>query len=98
MSFHLQLDKDGQAMVGGNAKKASEAALVKKFGGEEAYGKVRRTFEEALEGWMGREEELDGRAFGMYEDFRPSIPPGQKGWGRKGQLNLERLRSAVGEG
>lgn len=95
MSFKLRLDKDGQAMVGDKPKKAGEEALRKKFGGSEQYEKVKGTFENALKAWKGREEELDGRAFGMYEDFRPSIPPGQSGWGRKGQLNLEAVKTAI---
>ena len=95
MSFKLNLDKDGNAMVGGKPKKASEETLSKKYGGSEQYQKVKKVFEDALKSWKGKEEELDSRAFGMYEDFRPSIPPGQSGWGRKGQLNLDTIKSAV---
>lgn len=98
MSFKLSLDKDGQAMVAGKPKKAGEEALLKKYGGPEQYDKVRKTFDEALQSWKGKEEELDQRAFGMYEDFRPGIPPGQSGWGRKGQLNLETVKSAISGG
>lgn len=96
MSFHLRI-KDGQAMVGDKPKKAGEEALRKKFGGEEQYEKVRKAFEGPLEGWKTREEELDKRAFGMYEDFRPNVKPGQAGWGRKGELRLGTVRSVVGE-
>lgn len=94
MSFHLRL-KDGQAMVGDKPKKAGEEALRKKYGGSEQYIKVRQAFEEALETWKGSEDELDKRAFHMYEDFRPSVKPGQAGWGRKGQLSLDTIRTVV---
>ena len=74
------------------------AALRKKFGGEEQYMKVKTAFEGALQSWKGKEDELDGKAFGMYENFRPSVPPGQRGWGRQGALNLERVKIAVEAG
>ena len=94
MNFHLSLDKTGQAMVGGKAKKAAEEALRKKYGPEQ-YDKVKKVFQDSLKSWKGKEEELNGRAFGMYEDFRPTIPPGQQGWGRKGQLRLDTVKDAV---
>lgn len=93
MSFKLNV-QNGQAMVGGKPKKANEETLKKKYGPEQ-YDKVKSAFQEALKSWKGKEEELNGRAFGMYEDFRPSIPPGQQGWGRKGQLNLGTVKDAV---
>jgi hypothetical protein len=33
-------------------------------------------------------KELADRAFGLYEQFRPAIPEGVKGWGAKGELHL----------
>ena len=97
MSFKLKLDKSGQAMVGGKPKKAGEEALRKKYGPEQ-YDKVKKVFQDSLKSWKGKEEELNGRAFGMYEDFRPTIPPGQQGWGRKGQLRLDTVKDAVAGG
>ena len=94
MSFKLKLDKNGQAIVGDKPKKAGEEALRKKYGPEQ-YDKVKKVFQEALQSWKGKEEDLNERAFGMYEDFRPTIPPGQQGWGRKGQLRLDTVKSAV---
>lgn len=94
MSFRLRL-KDGVAMVAEKPKKGNEAGLKKKFG-EEEYRQVKRTFEEMLEAWTGNEEKLNAQAFHFYEQFRPSVPPGQKGWGRMGQLNLGTVQSAVG--
>jgi hypothetical protein len=98
MSFHLNLDKNGQAMVGDKPKKAGEEALMKKYGGPEHYDQVRNIFQDALKSWRGREEELDKHAFGFYEDFRPSVPQGSKGWGRKGQLRLDTIRTVIGDG
>ena len=92
MSFNLCLDKDDGAMVDGKLKKAAEDTLRKKFGTEQ-YEKVKAVFEVALRSWTGKEEELDGKAFGMYEDLRPST-----GWGRKGQLRLETVSEVIGGG
>jgi hypothetical protein len=38
-------------------------------------------------------EELAGRAYSFYEQFRPKIPPGRRGWGAKGELDLAYIRS-----
>lgn len=37
--------------------------------------------------------ELANRAYGLYEQFRPEIPAGKRGWGAKGQLDLGLIRS-----
>jgi hypothetical protein len=37
--------------------------------------------------------ELAGKAFSLYEHFRPEIPPGVPGWGAKGKLDLNLIRS-----
>jgi hypothetical protein len=36
-------------------------------------------------------EELAARAYPLYEQFRPDIPAGVKGWGAKGELDLGRI-------
>jgi len=38
-------------------------------------------------------KQLEDEAFGLYEKFRPKIPEGTKGWGAKGSLDLELIRS-----
>ena len=37
--------------------------------------------------------ELESRAYDLYEKFRPEIPEGKKGWGAKGELDLDYVRS-----
>jgi len=37
--------------------------------------------------------ELAGRAYDLYEEFRPSIPEGKRGWGAQGVLDLEQILS-----
>jgi len=95
--MHFRLRLKGRLCVVGSEEKGKlggEDALRKKFG-EAEYEKVRGVFEEALESWKGEEEELNKRAFGMYEDFRPNVSKGQKGWGRKGELKIEKVRTVV---
>src|SRR3954470_3261529 len=36
-------------------------------------------------------EELNRRGFALYEAFRPAIPTGARGWGAKGELDLNRI-------
>ncbi|KAH7066212.1 hypothetical protein BKA63DRAFT_585172 [Paraphoma chrysanthemicola] len=99
MQFDLRL-KDGLVDFGTDAKAKGKAGgeegLKRKFG-EEEYGVVKSVFGEVLGGWKGREEEVQQRGFGWYERFRPDVSQGQKGWGRKGELDLGKVRSVVGE-
>jgi len=39
--------------------------------------------------------ELAEKAYALYERFRPEIPPGKKGWGASGKLDLDRIRKMV---
>jgi hypothetical protein len=41
-------------------------------------------------------EELEAKAFWLYEQFRPSIPGGVRGWGAKGTLDLDFIVSLAG--
>jgi hypothetical protein len=36
--------------------------------------------------------QLAEKAYGLYEQFRPEIPPGKKGWGTSGKLDLDLIR------
>jgi len=38
-------------------------------------------------------EDLVHRAYELYEQFRPSVPPGVRGWGATGDLDLEKVRA-----
>lgn len=38
-------------------------------------------------------KQLETKAYSLYEKFRPKIPEGTKGWGAKGELDLEYIRS-----
>jgi hypothetical protein len=94
MGFDLPMKSDA-VVISGSEKRVKEGNLIGKYGGEDAYKRVRQAMEESLKEWAGKKEELGKRAFGMYEDFRPSVPKGEKGWGRKGELRLEHIRSSI---
>jgi len=44
-----------------------------------------------------RPEQLSANAFSLYEEFRPAIPAGVRGWGAKGNLDIDRIRSLASE-
>ncbi len=50
---------------------------------------------EAMEKLAGslKPQQLAARAFPLYEEFRPKIPAGTKGWGAKGELDLDEIRA-----
>jgi hypothetical protein len=37
--------------------------------------------------------QLATQAYALYEQFRPNVPEGTRGWGAAGQLDLDRVRS-----
>ena len=43
-------------------------------------------------------ERLTEIAFSLYEEFRPEIPSGTKGWGAKGPLDLNRIKALAQRG
>jgi hypothetical protein len=38
------------------------------------------------------QSELAPKGYALYEKFRPEIPPGKKGWGASGKLDLDLIR------
>lgn len=65
--------------------------LEGKFG--DALGAVEREMR-ALARSMSADE-LARRAWALYEAFRPEVPPGVRGWGAAGTLDLDRIRAAA---
>lgn len=61
--------------------------LESKFG--EALPEVRQAMTDLARSHS--REDLAGRAFALYEAFRPAVPKGEKGWGVAGELDLARL-------
>jgi hypothetical protein len=69
--------------------KSVERYLESKFG--ESLGSARSAMRDLAKAF--RPEQLRTNAFRLYEEFRPAIPEGVKGWGAKGDLDINRIRS-----
>jgi len=73
--------------------KSVERYLESKFG--ESLGSVRAAMRDLAKAY--RPEQLSQNAFSLYEKFRPAIPQGVTGWGVKGNLDIDRIRSLESE-
>lgn len=69
--------------------KSVERYLQSKFG--ESLGIAREAMRDLAKAF--RPEVLLKNSFSLYEEFRPEIPEGVKGWGAKGNLDIDRIRS-----
>lgn len=66
-----------------------EKYLQQKFGAD--LDQARTAMEKLAKAFPPKQ--LESKAFGLYEKFRPEIPEGVKGWGAKGELDLDYIRS-----
>ena len=66
-----------------------ERYLERKF--KENLDDVRQAMQ-ALAGSM-EPRALERRGFRLYEEFRPDIPEGTRGWGAAGELDLEKIKN-----
>ncbi len=71
-----------------------EKYLTKKFG--EALPEVQAALEGLAQAYPPHE--LEQRAYKLYEQFRPSVPEGVSGWGKEGELSLEKIRKMAKKG
>jgi hypothetical protein len=69
--------------------KSVERYLETKFG--DSLATVRAAMRDLANAF--RPEQLSENAFRLYEEFRPAIPEGVTGWGAKGNLDIDRIRS-----
>jgi hypothetical protein len=69
--------------------KSVERYLESKFG--ESLGTARAAMRDLAKAF--RPVQLSQNAFNLYEKFRPAIPEGVTGWGAKGYLEIDRIRS-----
>lgn len=60
-----------------------------------ALPEVRQAMEELAAAYTA--DELEERAYGLYVRFRPEVPAGKRGWGARGPLDTEKIRSLAGE-
>ena len=85
-----------RALHGGKpmSPESVERYLEAKF--KDSLGDVRAAMESLAESLDAAE--LAAVAYSLYEEFRPAIPAGTKGWGKPGVLDLERIRSRARPG
>ena len=69
--------------------KSVERYLQSKFG--ESLGTARKAMRDLAKAFQP--EQLLENGFRLYEKFRPAIPEGVTGWGAKGKLEIDRIRS-----
>jgi len=72
--------------------RSAQAYLESKFG--EHLAAVRAAMEELARSM--KPDVLAARSFALYAQFRPQIPEGVKGWGAKGELDPDLIRSLAG--
>lgn len=63
--------------------------LEQKFGDD--LDEARKAMQELAKSF--KRNQLESQAYDLYEKFRPEIPEGKKGWGAKGELDLDYIRS-----
>jgi hypothetical protein len=63
--------------------------LKQRFGDD--YEDTRSAMEKLAKAYTPKQ--LKSKAYDLYEKFRPEIPEGTKGWGAKGELDLDYIRS-----
>ena len=66
-----------------------ETYLKQRFG--DSYEDARAAMEKLAKAYTPKQ--LEKKAYDLYEEFRPKIPEGTKGWGAKGELDLDYIRS-----
>ena len=66
-----------------------ELYLKQKFGDD--FEEARAALEKLAKAFTPRQ--LESKAYALYEKFRPAIPEGKKGWGAKGELDLDYIHS-----
>ena len=87
--------KDGVRAVAKDKTIAAESVqryLEQKFG--ESLERSREAMTELVASCSSRD--LAEQAFSLYEQFRPEVPRGQRGWGARGKLDLGLIRSLAG--
>jgi len=71
-----------------------ERYLESKFG--ESLGAVRKAMQDLAASFSPKE--LGEVAFSLYQEFRPEVARGKKGWGQAGTMSLARMRALAKRG
>jgi hypothetical protein len=87
----IKTPKGLRASIKGETIRAEsvDSYLKQKFG--EDLEEARAAMEELASAFTPTQ--LESKAYDLYEKFRPEIPEGKRGWGAKGELDLDYIRS-----
>ncbi|MDJ0386971.1 hypothetical protein QMO56_02500 [Roseomonas sp. E05] len=92
----LTHDADGVVLADAGGGKPAPAAPAQAYVAR-AFGKRLEEVRAAMEALAIQygPEDLNRIGFRLYEHFRPEVPTDVRGWGAKGELDLERIRTAA---
>jgi hypothetical protein len=92
----VQTDQGVRATVKGQPV---EPVTVRRYL-ERAFGRDLIAVQAALEALAQAypSDQLAAHAYALYEQFRPAVPEGTKGWGAKGDLHLDAIRTLAKKG
>jgi hypothetical protein len=92
----LTYDADGVVLADAGGGKPARSEPVKAYVAK-AFGSRLDEVRAAMEALATRfdPEDLNQIGFRLYERFRPEVPTDVRGWGAKGELDLERIRKAA---
>jgi hypothetical protein len=95
-NIRLTHDQDGVVLAEAGDDKPAPAAPVAAYV-TKAFGDRLAEVREAMETLAKQfdPDELNRIGFRLYEHFRPEVPKDVRGWGAKGDLDLERIRTAT---
>ena len=87
----LKMPKGLRAAIDGEPIHAESVDTYLKQKFKDDYEEARAAMEELAKAYPPKQ--LETKAYGLYEKFRPEIPEGKKGWGARGELDLDYIRS-----
>ena len=95
-TLRLTHDADGMVLADAGGGKPAPAAPVAAYLAR-AFGDRLDEAREAMMALADRFEpgELNRIGFRLYEQFRPEVPADVRGWGARGELDLQKVRSAA---
>ena len=87
------VEQDGKVLATDKGTTAIKPATVLGYL-KRAFGARLDDAKQALQGLAASfaKEDIGSQAYHLYEQFRPQVPQGQAGWGKKGQLELDRIQ------
>jgi hypothetical protein len=87
----VKTPKGLRAVIDGDPIDADSVDTYLKQKFKDDYGDIRAAMEKLAKAYTPKQ--LESKAYSLYEKFRPEIPEGKKGWGARGELDLDYILS-----